>query len=200
MALNNSTKSTSISRNALLASIVLLAVFAGYNWSIQPQVNFLQAAETYNSNSKHLENKKAIIQQNNLARQEEIAELKKKLKQSEEKIFHQNQADIFMDNLYALVQAVGCKISSLESTQKALNQEKGKSESICVPVPQQASLTVEGGYDNIIVLMHKLQNRPQQVRVDSIEITSTKNNSTRLKCDLNITIYVVNNKEKNLND
>jgi len=65
---------------------------------------------------------------------------------------------------------------------------------------ESAKLSVLGSYGGIAVLMNKLQERDEQVRIDSVTVKPIRRGSSRLKCDMNIAINVIQNKERGPDD
>ena len=63
-----------------------------------------------------------------------------------------------------------------------------------------ATLNVDGGYQNIVALINELQQRPQRVWINSLSVEEINDDSAQLKCEMNITIYVMHDKERNCRD
>jgi Tfp pilus assembly protein PilO len=95
-----------------------------------------------------------------------------------------------------MVKGANCIIHSLNVLQpnSALMNDQSKASSYITA--NRATLRVVGNYGNIVALMGKLQDRPQQVRIDSLSIKSIGSKSNQLECDMTITIYVIQNEEK----
>ena len=59
-------------------------------------------------------------------------------------------------------------------------------------VTESAVLSVVGAYRNIAKLMERLQSRTQKVWIDSVQVQTLDYSSDQPKCDITITICVIN--------
>ena len=60
----------------------------------------------------------------------------------------------------------------------------------------QAKVKIKGSYKAITTFIYRLQKRPQQVAVESLDIKLLAAEYGRLSADMTITIYLMDDKEK----
>ena len=65
---------------------------------------------------------------------------------------------------------------------------------------QSAKLNISGRYKNIVSLINKLQQRPQRVWIDLLNIKKINDASAQLGCKFTITIYLMPDRERNCRD
>lgn len=191
---------TYCSRNIMLTSLVLIGTIAFLNWFVSPHRNNLLAAQRYESVTTDLVKKKQTIDNTMTTKQNKFKELHSKLEQTHTKFFGLTEAREFFNNIQTMVRNANCTVNLLKFSPTDSAIKAGKSgENSCI-ITQQAKLSVIGSYRNITLLMNRLQNRSEQVQIGAVTVESTKNKSGQLKCDMNITIYVIQNKEICIND
>ncbi len=189
--LNNST------RNAIFAALAIIATIAMYNWILAPHVNYLSAAQQYETVvSKAVEKNKAIARdvENKTKKLEELYE---QLAKSRNTLFAPGEAKAFFSDLQAVAEETGCTVRSLNLfVNKSISKDKRKqTEDTSGIVADSATLSVTGQYDNIFNLVEKLQNHAKSIWMNSFEIKTIDFNSAQLKCDMTITIYIIQDKE-----
>ena len=187
---NNLKKSMRSTRMVFLASLVLIGAIAIYNWFVAPHQNYLLAAQRYHSITGELAKKNQIISNNVIIKKKEIKELYEKFNQAHNMLFDPAGAREFLSNLQVLSEQENCIIYSLTYSPANLPSDTDSSLTDVYITRHQASLTVIGSYGNIVNLIKKLQDRPQQVDIASVSINSNINVSDGLKSDMTITIYV----------
>ena len=106
----------------------------------------------------------------------------------------------FFSNIQTLVRNANCTVNSLRFLLTDSVAKGDQSEKNGYVVTQLVKLSILGDYGSTTLLMNKLQDRPEQVQVDMVVIKPTRSDSDLLQTDMNITIYVIQNKEQNLYD
>lgn len=187
-------------RNIIPTSLVLIGAVAFYNWLVAPHRNYLQAAERYELVKTDLEKKNHIINDTLKIKREKVEKLQEKLEQTYTLLFAPIEAREFLSSIQTVVDSTDCTVDSLQFLTADSVSKGERSEKNSYIITQRAKLSVIGRYGNITLLMNKLQNRPEQVRIDDVTIKSIRNNSGQLKCSMDITIHVMLNKETYAND
>jgi len=200
MLLKNWPKSKIASRNVVLPAFVVIGAIALYNWIIAPHKNYLLAAQRYESAVSELAKKNQIISKNVTIRKKKLRELREKFKQIHLGLFDPSEAKEFFSNIQTTSEQSNCIISSLSFSQTDSAPHTKRPEENSYITANHAKLSAVGNYGNIITLINKLQDRSEQVRIDSLSIKPIDGSSDLLKCDLTITVYVMQNKERYLND
>lgn len=194
--LNSYTKLTYSSKNAVLVVACCIAVVAFYNHFVAPHRNCLRAAQTYETLIGTLESKNKIIATYVKTKKKELQQLQHKSQLIDASLFDDVEAKQFFSGIQAAAEQANCIVDSLKFPQDRKRDSTSR--------PSQAveasrmTLSVTGGYRNIVALINKLQDRPERVWIDSLRIKSTA--SGLLRCNMTITVYVMPDKERPADD
>jgi len=200
MLFKNQTIPTHPSKNVVLTVLMLIGTIASYNWFVAPHRNYLLAAQQYESAATDFVKKTQTISNTVTIKQKELKELQDKLGQTHTMLFDPIEARKFLSDIQTVVENANCVVTLLKFSPADSAFKANQSSKNNYTVTQQAKLTVIGSYRNITLLINKLQDRAEQVRINVVTIKPNGNNSGQLKCNMNITIYVINNKEIYAND
>jgi hypothetical protein len=205
MLLENWKKSACFSRNAALAALVLIGIIAVYNWIVAPHANYLMAAQRYRSVIDVLAKKNEIISKDVMVKKKELEKLQDEFEQVCASLFDPVGAKEFFSDIEVMAKGTNCIIHSLNVSQTGppaflRKQKRGQWKAGSYITANHATLSVVGNYGNIVELMSKLQDCLEQVRIDSLSIKLIDSDSNQLKCDIAITVYAIQNKEKHTYD
>ena len=192
MSLENLTKTTRSSGNILLAAILIIAAVAVYRWTITPHANYLAAAQKYEETMDGITKKNKFIETNIRVQQKKFENLQKRFEQLNSKLFTHTKATEFFSSMQVIAEEVDCEISSVN-----FSSENSRRRSKRYGVhSEQATLNIIGSYKNITKLITRLQNRSEQVEIDTISIRPSTENPEKLRCESAIVIYIMQNKEE----
>ena len=191
MLLQTLKQSPRSSRNTLLVSLLIIAAIAAYNWIITPHLNFLEAAQKYEVVAQRHARKNEMIDIEVTARKEELAQLRRKLKDTAAKLFDPSAAKQFFNDIETLAQEAECTVRSLHFSATSAVNNVGRLTTGNQITEDHASLTVTGTYSQILALMRRLQDRPELVTVDVLKIRPDTENPGRLTCQTTVKIYVI---------
>jgi hypothetical protein len=194
--LNSYTKLTYSSKNAVLVVACCIAAIAFYNHFVAPHRNCLRAAQTYETLAGTLDRKNRIIAGYVKNKKKELQQLQHKSQLLDASLFDGVKAKQFFSGIQAAAEQTNCIVNSLKFPQDR-KRDSASRPSQAVEASRM-TLSVTGGYRNIVALINKLQDRPERVWIDSLRIKSTA--SGLLRCNMTITIYVMPNKEGPAND
>ena len=196
--LNSYTKLTYSSKNAVLVVAFCIAAVAFYNHFVAPHRNYLRAAQTYETLAGVLNEKNEIIAGYVGTKKQELQQLQHKSQLIDASVFNDVEARQFFSGIQTAAEQTKCVINSLKFSQDG--RQGGTSSSSQGPYVEasRATLSVTGGYRNIVALIRKLQGRPEQVWIDSLRLRLVS--GRLLNCDMTITIYVKHNKDGPLNE
>lgn len=194
--LNSYTKLTYSSKNAVLVVACCIAAIAFYNHFVAPHRNYLRAAQTYETLAGTLDRKNRIIAGYVKNKKKELQQLQHKSQLLDASLFDGVKAKQFFSGIQAAAEQTNCIVNSLKFPQDR-KRDSASRPSQAVEASRM-TLSVTGGYRNIVALINKLQDRPERVWIDSLRIKSTA--SGLLRCNMTITIYVMPNKEGPAND
>ena len=196
MLSQNLIKSIRSSKNAMYAALVIIEAIALYNWIVTPHLSHLQAAQRYEVVIDELAKKNQIISNNVTAKKKELEKLQEKFNDVRIKLFEPVKAKEFFSDMQAMAEVTNCVIYSLNLSPTNTTLDTGKLDVRSHITANHATLTVVGGYKDIVALINKLQDRSRQVWIDSISVEPVSSNTEQLRCDVVLTIYVIHGKEK----
>ena len=196
MLVDNLTKLSRSSRNAVSASLILIAALAMYNWIVAPRTNYLSAAQRYKFVIDNVVKKNKTIDNRVNIRKKKLQELREQSAQLQGTLFTSDQAREFFSDLQAISEETGCIVYSVNLITNNPNPNKdGQLQDTAGIVTKSAVLSVVGVYKNIIKLIERLQSRTQKVWIDSVKVQALNNNSDLPRCDIAITICALTDKE-----
>ena len=199
MLVHNLAKLSRSSRNAVSASLILIAALAMYNWIVAPRTNYLLAAQRYEFVMENVVEKNTSIGNKVETRKKKLQELREQSAQLQSTLFTPEQAREFFSDLQAISEQTGCIVYSINLIANKQNPNKdGQLQDTAGIVTKSAVLNVVGVYKNITNLIKRLQSRTQKVWIDSVRLRSLDNKSDQARCDITITICALTDKESAL--
>jgi hypothetical protein len=191
--LSSYTKLTYSSKNAVLVVAVCIAAVTFYNHFVAPHRNYLRAAQTYETLANAIEQKNKSIAGYVGTKKQELQQLQHKSQMIDASVFNDVEAKQFFSGIQTAAEQTKCVINSLKFPQDGRQDGTGSSSQGPYVEASRVTLSVTGGYRNIVALIRKLQGRPEQVWIDSLRIRLVSDRL--LSCDMTITIYVMHNKK-----
>lgn len=185
-------------RNATLASLIVIASLAMYSWIVAPQAAYLSTVQGYESAMSNLMKKNELVGNNVNVKRKKLQKLYEQSTQLQDTLFTSDKAREFFSDLQAISEQTGCVVHSLNMISNTPNPKDKQLEDSSGVATKSAVLSVVGVYKNIARLIKRLQARPQKVWIDSIKVQTIEHNSDRPRCDITITICVIADKENNL--
>lgn len=196
MLVDNLAKLSRSSRNAVSASLVLIAAIAMYNWIVAPCADNLSAAQQHESAMEQVVNKNKTIVSKVKIKKKKLQELNEQSAQLQSTLFTPEQAREFFSDLQAISEGTGCIVYSINMiTNKQKPNKDGQLQDTAGIVIKSAVLSVVGVYRNITKLIERLQSRTQKVWIDSVQLRTLDNSSDQARCDITITICALTDKE-----
>ena len=191
MLVDNLAKLGSSTRRATSASLIVIAIYAMYNWVVTPQATYLSSARGYESAmDKVVVQNKAIVKQVEI-KKKELQVLRENSTQLQSVLFVSDQAREFFSDLQVISEQAGCVVNSINLDTKKANPEN---ERLGI-VAKSAALSVVGVYSDIAKLIERLQTRTQKVWIDSIRMQTLDQSSDKVICDLTNTICQITEKD-----
>ena len=196
MLVDNLAKLSRSSRNAVSASLILIAALAMYNWIVAPRTSYLLAARRYEFVMDNVVKKNKTIDDRVKVKKKKLQELREHSAQLQSTLFTSDQAREFFSDLQAISEETGCIVYSVNLiTNKTSPNKDGQLHDTAGIVTKSAVLSVVGVYKNITKLIKRLQSRTQKVWIDSVKVRTLDNSSDRPRCDIAITICALTDKE-----
>lgn len=196
MLADNLAKLSRSSRNAVSASLILIAALAMYNWIVAPRTKYLLAARQYEYAMDNVVKKNKTIENKVQVKKKKLQELREQSAQLQRTLFTSDQAREFFSDLQAISEETGCIVYSVNLiTNNPKPFQDRQLQDTAGIVTKSAVLSVVGVYKNITKLVKRLQSRTQKVWIDSVKIRALDNSSDLPRCDITITICALTDKE-----
>ncbi len=196
MLADNLAKLSRSSRNAVSASLILIAALAMYNWIVAPRTKYLLAARQYEYAMDNVVKKNKTIENKVQIKKKKLQELREQSAQLQRTLFTSDQAREFFSDLQAISEETGCIVYSVNLiTNNPKPFQDRQLQDTAGIVTKSAVLSVVGVYKNITKLVKRLQSRTQKVWIDSVKIRALDNSSDLPRCDITITICALTDKE-----
>jgi hypothetical protein len=195
MLISDFAKLNRLTQSSVFAALIVIAVVAMYKWIVTPHINCLFAAEQYDSAMDGVAQKNEDIVREIKVESKKLEKLSQQFVQSGDKLFTPDQVKEFFGALQAILEDAGCTVHSLNLVASKSRDKNKQPDSASGMVANSTMLSVSGGYNSIIRLVEGLQNHTPKVWVDSFEMEIVDFGAGRLKCDMTITIYTIQNKE-----
>jgi Tfp pilus assembly protein PilO len=171
-------------RNATSASLIVIAAFAMYRWTVTPHAASLSSAKTYESIADNLIKQRKLIATNLEVKKKKLEQLQQESVQLMGTLFTPNAAREFFSDIEAISEQTGCAVHAINLL---VNEEGNQYRHLGIRT-RSAELTVVAVYRDIAQLIRRLQDRSQKVWLDSMEIRAININSDKVACSLTITI------------
>ena len=191
MVFDNLAKLNRTSRYAVFGALIIIATIAMYGSIVAPHVGYLSAAQQYECVVAGIAKKEKTISNMVKGRTKELQKLQEQCVQLEGALFSPENAEEFFSDLRPISAQAGCTVNSLRFPPRVASPGDGQSKSPSGIVAKRAILSIAGAYDDIVSLMQRLQGRTQKVWIDSLEMQAPDEGSDKLKCDITIVIYTV---------
>ncbi|PKL47193.1 MAG: hypothetical protein CVV39_06170 [Planctomycetes bacterium HGW-Planctomycetes-1] len=181
-------------RNILAAAILLIGFVAAYNWFISPQTRYLAAAQKYHDTIDARERTGKLLTAQLKLRQKKLDELTQRFESDKQAFFEIEEAKSFLTGIQSLAETNGCQITNLKlSPPRPIIVKDNDSIDLN---RYQVDMSFLGGYGNIVKFLHTLQNKPQKVWVDAINVSMKQAAASGyLNCNITLSIYTLKVKE-----
>ena len=184
MLVDNLAKMSRSVRNATSASLIAIAAFAMYNWTVTPHAVSLSSAKTYESIMDNLAKEHKIIATRIKIKHKELEQLREQGVELQGTIFTPDAAREFFSDIEVISGQTGCAVHAIS----LLVTEQGNEHEHLGVRTKSAELTITGLYRDIAGLIRRLQDRSQKIWLDSIVIQTIDYSSDKVGCNLTITI------------
>jgi len=191
MLIDNLAKTGHSTRNATSASLIVIAAFAMYNWTVTPYVTSLSSAKTYESVMDNLAKESKIIATRNEIKRKNLEKLRGQSEQLLSMLFTPDQAREFFSDIEIISGQTGCAVRSINLL---ISKKRNEYEHLGIGI-KSVELSVVGLYGDIAKLIGRLQTYSQKVWLDSIELRVADYGSDTVECSLTITIYEIVDKD-----
>jgi hypothetical protein len=171
-------------RHASSASLVIIAAFAMYNWTVPPHVHRLSSAKAYDDIMDIREKEQRIIATKVEIKRKELEKLRGRSEQLLGMLFTPDQAREFFSDIEVIAEQSGCAVHAINLLP---DQKENKLGHLGIRI-RSAELTAVGLYRDVVKLIRRLQDRTQKVWFDSLQLKTIDYASDKIGCTLTITI------------
>lgn len=187
-------------RNALSIALVVVGAAAMYNWILSPQVGYLLAVQRYQPVADEIAARTGRIGGALDEKRRQWRTLQQELAETRDRFFTREEARVFLGNLQSFVERTGCTVAAADSTSDDRTVQPRGSEGPAPVAASQVDLTVVGQYDQIIMLLERLQSNRKRIWVDSCALKLSDVRSGRLECKLILILHALSDKEGHVNE
>ena len=188
---SNIVKSGPTTKVIVAVSFVSIVALAAYNWVISPQIAYLNAAEQYKSIVGGAGAKSTIIQKNVERKLAEVEKLQQDISRLENSFFTFEKAREFFSDIEPVAVQYNCTVESSDFMPSVSKKNDGLSDVTL----NRAKVMLSGNYKNIMKFLEKIRDYPQRIVISNLLIERSDKVNNDLNCQVNITIYVIEDKE-----
>lgn len=191
MLIDKALKSSPSTKVIIAVSVIAIVGFATYNWVVSPQVTYLHAAEKYKVIVGSAGEKTTVINNNIKEKQKELDSLRQDVSRLENSFFSNEKAREFFSDLEPIAVQHKCNVESLTFMPP---ETKETEDSVNVTL-NYAKIILTGRYKDIMEFIVKIRDYPQRIVIGNLLIESARFMTGELNCQINITIYTIEDKE-----
>jgi len=196
MLIKKTLKSGPTTKVIISVSTVAIVALITYNWVISPQITYLQAAEKYKLIVGSAGKKTVVINNNIQVKKEELKTLRLEVSKLQNSFFTPEKAREFFSDIEPLAVQHKCNVESLSF----MPPESKETEDAIDVTLNRAKIILSGHYGNIMKFLAKIRDYPQRIIVGNLLIENSRFETGELNCQINITIYVIEDREAITNE
>jgi len=193
-------KSVSVSKLFISTAAMVMVAVAAYNWAVRPRMEYLYAAQNYETMLSNAGQKTVIIKNRIKIKESKLDELRNEVSEIEESFFTSKRAREFFSDLEPIALQCKCDIDSLSSMPVEHVKSDGDKKTSSDIVIKRAAITLSGKYKNIIEFLEKLGSYSQRISIEELLIESSPSVNGSLACYITIAIYQIEDKEHVTNE
>ena len=199
MELENLAKVNRNSRCAFLATLILIAAAAIYNWLVAPHVGNVLAAQQYIDTLDAVTEKGEVLQKITVMKKKKLVELHEQMTKLQSLFFTDRQAKEFFNDLQTISLEQNCKLNSIVIDSKRPDSSLPKKQDLTIRT-YSIEMEVIGSYSEIVSLIKRLLERTQNVSINSLEMKTFEGDFSKIKCMMTLIIYTLQGEEALLNE
>lgn len=193
-------RSSHTSRIFIAVSIIAIAALATYNWSISPQTRYLKANQNYEEMAKSVTQKTVLLKKHVKIDEKKLEQLTTDLENSLSDFFTPEKLMHFFGSLETIAAQTKCTIDNIEFEDDRHRETSKDHEAPCTVIMKSARIHFAGQYNNIIRFFTRLSDRPEQISLTSLDIKLIDFTQDILTCNMEITVYLIEDKEVDTNE
>ena len=119
-----------------------------------------------------------------------LGELLKKSGRLRKEMFTPQEVQDFFASLPNVAHVAGCTVPSVSMVPQQQGGSQNQTLDSSGVVPRKATVTVIGGYSNIVKFLKEMQTAEQKVWIESLRLVAG-DNAGKLKCQVVLTLYCI---------
>jgi len=171
-------------------SVALIAAvgIAGYGWILSPHLAYLQAVQKYEPFVQDMTARKNDVSASLGTNRRRFETVSSELATLRVKFFSPAQATAFFGALETLARTTGCTVTSVDFAFEKGGRDGGAAAPEPAITVHRATLAVVGQYNDLVTWFAQLQNRSQEVWIDSCRMELADVRTGKLKCNVTVAI------------
>jgi hypothetical protein len=183
------------SRRALLAASVVIVGVALYNWIVAPHVTYLRAVQRYEPVVDRIAQEKASLKDLLISRKKRLADLELQFSQIRPFLYTYEQARQLLSDLEGMAVEYKCSITTVDLGSNRPTRIVGDEQESLLVEGVDTSVTITGSYDGIMAFIGRLQTQQRKIWVRTLTLELAGLETQKLRCRIDIGIYVIMEKE-----
>jgi Tfp pilus assembly protein PilO len=189
MSVEKNIKLDRSSRRVLLAALGVIAVVGLYRWILRPYGNQLYAAHRQEAALDENIRKADFLGMTLKKKKAKLEQMSKEAQRLRSDFFTVDEARVFFASLATIGGQAGCVIQSVTLPPDQRNADEQANDKSGV-VSKKATITVVGGYNNIVRFLDKITGWHRRIWIESVSIDAD-GSSGKLKCQALLTLYYI---------
>ena len=180
----------------VLLSVTILVTFMAFNWIILPQTTYLRAAQLYENMVGDAGKMTTVIRGQMAIKRDEVSKLNDEVAWVQERFFTaKHAAELFLD-LEPIANQFNCNLDQLTfMAPESVSYESDGSETSGIVI-KRSVISFTSAYGDIINFLTKLNSYTQRIAITDLIIESDNMIDRQLNCRMTITIYLIEDEEK----
>lgn len=177
-----------------MATLILIAAAAMYNWTVAPHTNNVLATQQYIDTLDTVAEKRDALQKITDVKKKKLKELHGQMGELKGLFFTNQQATEFFSDLQAVSIEQNCRPLSIVRNPKRPGSGPEHQQDLYIQT-HTVEMVVTGSYGEVVSLITRLLRRPQKVSIDSLEMEAFDEDFSKLKCMIIVTIHTLQSEE-----
>ena len=164
-------------------------------------MKYIRAVERYEPVVKTLVEEKKNLQETLVSRREMLNNFSQKFSEIQGMLYTSDQARTFFVEMVDMAVASNCYIDDirqLTSWSDSVKSDEEDEDPVFVDTIQ-ARFSIKGYYKGLVQLLQQIRKTEHKIWIDSVDIFVDQDQTSLLRCELSITIFVFRDKEAALN-
>jgi Tfp pilus assembly protein PilO len=183
------------SRQGLLAASVLIAVLAMYNWIVAPHVVYLRAVQRYEPVVAQVAQEQASVKDAMVEHKKVLEELEAQFGKVRSLLFSSGQVQPLTGDLEAMAVQHQCALTSVDFGSDRSLRIVGDDQGSLRVDEVRITVTVTGEYDGLMAFIGRVQAYERKIWVRALTMEPAGPEVRLLQCQIDIAIYVIQEKD-----